>query len=212
MKSGAARSYELPTFDAKIIRPSFSRTKFSLTVPPKRPNYILITILLALATYIFIIFYFAFPLQNWQSVEERDKDVRVLYNLVNIQNQTINTLINKVKEIPYFSNLYAQTKEAIPIPSASLSSSLASRKTSLEQECEKRYGYQLVSEWESTEEEWCAPLKSNLREKQASLKCYPYQQKHRLEQGKGKDSFCVAENFVVDFSAVRFFSQYAIFM
>ena len=73
--------------------------------------------------------------------------------------------------------------------------------TSMERDCEQRYGMQLITKWKNNEEIWC----SNKDPKDLSeLTCYPLHQTHKKLDGRGSDLFCVATNFVIDFSKVFF--------
>jgi hypothetical protein len=74
------------------------------------------------------------------------------------------------------------------------------------EECEAKYGYQLVTEWKKAKQVWCAPdssSSSSSSESPSSLTCYPYHQQHKKLDGRGADMFCVAENMFVDFSKVE---------
>uniref|UniRef100_A0A7S0SZ26 EGF domain-specific O-linked N-acetylglucosamine transferase n=1 Tax=Chromulina nebulosa TaxID=96789 RepID=A0A7S0SZ26_9STRA len=68
-----------------------------------------------------------------------------------------------------------------------------------ESDCESRYGISLAEKWRNNEELWC---KSNAIEINSQLNCYPYHQKHKQLDGRGPDMFCIANNFVIDFSKV----------
>lgn len=168
----------------------------------KRHNVVLSMVIGALGLYCFMVLYFGFPsLIHREAVTSKgNSDVRVLYSLVHVQNQTIHTLIDKIQSIPYGLNLYKHTVSDANIAEAS-HENRKSYLTKSELECESRYGLHIAHEWRATEEDWCKPNLQN--SKPATLKCYPFQQKHRAEQGKGKDTFCVAENFVLDFSLVN---------
>ena len=63
-------------------------------------------------------------------------------------------------------------------------------------ECEAKYGYQLVEEWRKSEETWCEGSDS-------SIKCYPYHQRHKKLDGRGPDMFCVGINVMLDFSKIE---------
>lgn len=62
--------------------------------------------------------------------------------------------------------------------------------------CEAKYGYHLVSAWRKSKQTWCDGSTS-------SIKCYPYQQRHKKLDSRGPDMFCVGENVYVDFSKVE---------
>ena len=89
----------------------------------------------------------------------------------------------------------------------------------------------LIDEWRKTEQVWCTsssptttsssshistpPTKTLYQlnkevaqevEKEegmkTELKCYPYHQHHKRLDGGGPDVFCIATNFIIDFSKV----------
>lgn len=165
---------------------------------------ILVLILVSFSVYLFMIFYVAFPFKFTHFIDNHEHDVRMLYNLVDIQNKTINSLMRRMKSLPHLLNLYEAKKPNTDVITTILrqQTRFNNHMTSTEQECESRYGLQLVNQWRNSEELWCS-TKDKRPGKSSSLKCYPFQQKHRAEVGKGKDMFCVAENFIIDFSLVR---------
>jgi hypothetical protein len=72
----------------------------------------------------------------------------------------------------------------------------------MEKDCEERFGLTLVSKWRENRQVWCED-KSHYKDKFSSeLVCYRYHQHHKKREGQGLDMFCVATNFVVDFSKV----------
>lgn len=73
--------------------------------------------------------------------------------------------------------------------------------TQLEDQCEQRYGMELVDTWGKNEEIWCASDAQN-SELKSELKCYPYHQAHKKLDGRGPDLVCEATNFVMDFDKV----------
>jgi hypothetical protein len=70
-----------------------------------------------------------------------------------------------------------------------------------EDECEAKYGVELVNIWKKNEEMWCA-LPQGAAVVESELKCYPYHQAHKKLDGRAPDLFCEATNFVIDFSKV----------
>lgn len=75
--------------------------------------------------------------------------------------------------------------------------------TKFENECEARYGLELVDSWRKNEEVWCeAPAGEGDSTMKSELKCYPYHQAHKKLDGRQADLFCEATNFVIDFSKV----------
>lgn len=166
----------------------------------KRQNFAVLILLAVFLVYFGIIFYFAFPFKSIIGSDVQKQDVRILHSLVSIQKSTIDTLMQKVISISTIKSLYEFKNVPDEKKQKQQESSPIRLTTAREQDCESRYGSPIVSEWQSTEEIWCDSLKTDLIK--SSLKCYPFQQKHRKEQGKGQDVFCVAENFVIDFSLV----------
>lgn len=185
-----------------VSRPVRPPSQSSFPSPPKRISIVLVIIFSAFAFYLGVLFYFAFPFKFSHTIDRDLHDVRILYNLVDVQNKTINTLVSRVKTLPYLQSFYDSKKSATPELAALHQAKRYDSLTKRERECEMRYGLSLADEWRGTEETWCQS-ETNIPGKVSSLKCYPYQQQHRAEQGKGKDVFCVAENFVIDFSLVR---------
>lgn len=168
--------------------------------PPKRFNVVFFLVAGMFSVYCLMILAFAWPFLKSSSLVAGEKDVRILYNLIDMQNRTIHSMVQKVKSFPYLLNFYESRKNDDSKQPTRVEINRLAHLTETERECESRYGLQLADDWRRTEEVWCQPKEES--PKAASLKCYPYQQKHRLDRGKGKDMFCVAENFVIDFSMV----------
>lgn len=167
---------------------------------PKRFNVVFFLVVGMFSIYCLMILAFAWPFLKRSTLVTGDKDVRILYNLIDMQNRTIHSMVQKVKSFPYLLNFYETRKNDDIVLNTRVEINRLAHLTETERECESRYGLQLADEWRRSEEVWCQPKEES--PKAASLKCYPYQQKHRLDRGKGKDMFCVAENFVIDFSLV----------
>eukprot|EP01032_Pedospumella_encystans_P018298 gene18298-20835_t len=73
--------------------------------------------------------------------------------------------------------------------------------TQLEDQCEQRYGMELVNIWGKNEEIWCASDAQD-GEQKSELKCYPYHQAHKKLDGRGPDLVCEATNFIIDFDKI----------
>lgn len=193
-----------------VSRPVRPPSQSGSSYQPKKISIVLILIFSVFAFYLGALFYFAFPFKFSHTIDRDLHDVRILYNLVDVQNKTINTLMTRVKSMPYLQSFYDKKKSSssdlttMALHQAKRHDSMTKR----ERDCEMRYGLSLADEWRGTEETWCQS-ETNMPGKVSSLKCYPYQQQHRAEQGKGKDVFCVAENFVIDFSLVRLWVFFA---
>jgi hypothetical protein len=78
--------------------------------------------------------------------------------------------------------------------------------TLFESECDARYGLHLIDDWRKQRELWCAADGTTDTAAAApgvgpsELECFPYHQQHKKLDGRGPDVFCVATNFVIDFS------------
>ena len=79
--------------------------------------------------------------------------------------------------------------------------------TQLEDQCEQRYGMELVDTWGKNEEIWCASDAQD-GEQKSELKCYPYHQAHKKLDGRGPDLVCEATNFIIDFNEVKKHTYY----
>jgi hypothetical protein len=144
------------------------------------------------------------------NVNENEK----LLDLIKLQNETINLLLQKqskeqsvllkanVNEVNKNNNRqYKLNME--PISTISKIANNDELQTSLQEDCENRYGLKLANEWKKTAETWCEP--SEIAESlKSELTCYPYHQQHKKLDGRGPDMFCVATNFIIDFSKVFF--------
>ena len=76
--------------------------------------------------------------------------------------------------------------------------------TNEQTECEARYGLQLIESWANSKQTWCSGNTTiDGVESLSELTCYPYHQKHKQTDGRGKDLFCEATNIFIDFSKVR---------
>lgn len=84
-------------------------------------------------------------------------------------------------------------------------------RTSLDRECEARFGLGLVDRWRAAEEEWCSSAKNQSKIKSqphedSFIKCYPYAQVHKKKHTAGRrsaiDLFCEAKNILIDFTKV----------
>lgn len=193
-----------PRFN-RSIRARISTPANSFPPTQRKASLVLCFFLAMFAVYCCIILYFVFPFHTVDPASiavssQNDNEMRVLYNLVDMQNRTIYSLTERVKSVPFLSKFYQsrlQQKEVITTVPKLRDNPYV---TAAEKECNSRYGLQIVNEWRNSEEEWCRPMANSPNP--MKLKCYPFLQKHRAEQGKGKDTFCVAENVVLDFSLV----------
>jgi hypothetical protein len=159
----------------------------------RKIGYLSLGICAAVIIYIFCFLRFIFSSNSTAS----KRDLNLLKDLIALQNQTIDRLRQKVKKLPSFLRFYDSKDIEKPLFYEKQKQNLQSN---AEKSCEAQYGFQLVEEWHKTEETWCQ--ETDKYPKSSSLKCYPYHQLHKQQQGKPKDMFCVAENFVIDFSQV----------
>lgn len=122
-----------------------------------------------------------------------------LSTIISLQNDTIEILesviARNVSSI-YEESILANTEERTALGDSSNSHFLTAKGAAnqIESTCESQYGIDLIKGWQDAEELWCSSPTS-------SLKCYPFRQIHK-RQSRIVDNFCVAENFVVDFSKV----------
>jgi hypothetical protein len=75
--------------------------------------------------------------------------------------------------------------------------------TDTEKECEQRYGLSLAENWAKNRQIWCEDPNKSSKEDASELICYPYHQVHKKKDGRGPDLFCIAKNFVIDFSKIH---------
>lgn len=118
-----------------------------------------------------------------------------LLNIIKLQNHTIHALESLLRESKT-GNLVESSKYRIED-----SSFYSPPFTNAQIDCENRYGMSLLKQWKESREVWCESSASDSLK--SSLVCYPYHQQHKIADGRGKDMFCVANNFVIgllDFS------------
>lgn len=72
----------------------------------------------------------------------------------------------------------------------------------MENDCEERFGLSLVGKWQENRQVWCQDDSASKDSRPSELVCYRYHQHHKKREGQGPDMFCVATNFVIDFSKV----------
>jgi hypothetical protein len=156
-----------------------------------------------------------------------DSNIYALTQLINAQNETIHALERhlkaKHKDLTVVSEEYTKLVEVseligkLSVPRLEKSDEKSNvtpircdsetkvapnaHLTSMEKECESKYGMDLVKSWRRNREVWCTDDHS-ADGVQAELICYPYHQVHKQLDGRGPDLFCEATNFVIDFSKV----------
>ena len=119
-----------------------------------------------------------------------------LLNLISLQNETITALRHELSALQTQHKLSVTSKH-LPIKHEEIQQQPQRISFSdMENECENRYGLNLIDLWSRNEQIWCSDGKGS------ELKCYPYHQKHKKLDGRGPDMFCEATNFVMDFSKV----------
>jgi hypothetical protein len=82
-------------------------------------------------------------------------------------------------------------------------------RTSMDENCEARFGLGLADKWRATKEEWCTPPKEIASVSEgggatSSIHCYPYTQthKHGGSRRSSTDLFCEGRNILIDFTKV----------
>lgn len=73
--------------------------------------------------------------------------------------------------------------------------------SSMEEDCDNRYGIGLLNNWKATKQEWCSSKTSTSGIK-SSLNCYPHQQLHKKRDGRGPDLICEGTNLLLDFTKI----------
>jgi hypothetical protein len=143
-------------------------------------------------------------------ISGKDKELKKLTADV----QALQTSLSlKTAEISRLSDLSSsQAKKidsaACPISSASSENNspaaaltFPAPMSSMERECDMRYGNGLLQSWAASREVWCEAGYSSPTP--ADVVCYPYHQQHKKLDGRPADIFCEARNLFVDFSKVR---------
>ena len=97
--------------------------------------------------------------------------------------------------------LSSTSSESAPHTSPSKTLAFPAPMSSMEKECDMRYGNGLLQSWAAAREVWCeAGFSSPIP---ADIVCYPYHQHHKKLDGRPPDIFCEARNLFVDFSKVH---------
>lgn len=139
--------------------------------------------------------------------DEAESNLLRLIELVKLQNETINVLqqrIGTATVTPVKADVDSLSSNPlsgsyIVAPPNSINIVYKPNTLTLdEQDCEARYGLPLVDKWRQSRQTWCSNPST-----QSKLECYPYHQVHKKLNGQGMDMFCVAYDFLVDFSKVR---------
>lgn len=138
---------------------------------------------------------------NYRSAASQESFDRLI-ELVKIQNETINTLEQKLMSPDSGGSPFTPVVQVREITKTVVQKSEFPTLISKDrQACEARYGMDLASIWKKNEEIWCEDTSNS--ELRSQLKCYPYHQAHKKLDGRTADLICEAYNFVVDFSKVR---------
>jgi hypothetical protein len=93
---------------AQILqRPHLSQTSLAPAAQPPPKSKTLLNVIIGIITlYCLMIFYFALPMFGFTKVARSEQDVKMLYNLIEIQNKTIHTMMRNVKSFPFLLNFY----------------------------------------------------------------------------------------------------------
>lgn len=135
-----------------------------------------------------------------EASQSQSENLSLLLNLVRQQNNTLDTLRNRFLKHQHDEE-DASGSSVSGLSRNPLHCKLMSRS---EKECEARYGIALADLWRDSEQIWCEELPESKVRHPSSLKCYPYMQEHcKVLDFNKEDIFCVAENFVMDFSKVN---------
>lgn len=116
-----------------------------------------------------------------------ENEQRLLLTLSRMQLNTISALRER----------YDASQQRLSLESNSLSSYNRPLATNIENECDLQYGVNLAINWRDSAQNWCSESATGSSHHNSKLTCFPYQQSRRSQV----DTFCVAENFVVDFFA-----------
>lgn len=127
--------------------------------------------------------------------DESSSQISKLLQVIHEKDMQISTLQSTVTQHKEREQQYASQEVSHSSSHSPSSNTYSTPMTSLEQDCDARYGYHLIDAWRSSRQIWCTSPAS-------SLVCYPYHQEHKKLDGRGPDMFCEATNFIIDFSKV----------
>jgi hypothetical protein len=148
-------------------------------------------------------------------LNHKDKEIESLYKIVENNRKDLIIFENKLADIstpsisekiiipcnitqkPITNNKFSTIKSSVDI--------LNIESSNIENECEKRYGLQLIDLWRDTGSIWCKDEinnELNIDGISSELKCYQYHQEHKKIDGRGPDIFCEATNFIMDFNKI----------
>lgn len=149
-------------------------------------------------------------------LNQKDKEIESLYKIVENNRKDLIIFENKIADISSSLSI----SEKIVMPCNITQNPIINKKnfdrkisadilniqsSSIENECEKRYGLQLIDLWRDTGSIWCKDAinnELNIDGISSELKCYQYHQEHKKLDGRGPDIFCEATNFIMDFSKI----------
>lgn len=129
-------------------------------------------------------------------------------------NSILTASLNRVMQLQETASVSTAAKCDCPRATISSPSSSSSaehewrynfvKMTKDEKDCDMRYGMGLVESWRNSAEVWCETDEDTAKTAgyNSELVCYPYHQRHKQLDGRGPDMFCVAKNFVIDFSKI----------
>ena len=123
------------------------------------------------------------------------------------QEESIRKLKNQLTELSQreHSTVDTPTNNLLPNSCCDSSPFTALKGSSLQQDCDSRYGMKLIELWKRNKQVWCEDSDSSATnmDKRSRLVCYPYHQEHKKLDGRGPDIFCEATNFFIDFAKVH---------
>jgi hypothetical protein len=165
-----------------------------------------LSLLLVSMLYFIVVFFCHYYHGNSSLHKVQGSQCEQLLNIIALQNDTVEILESVIKR--NISSIHTspvnnfELFKTLPTDQHGSSSNKLflpsdGQPNDIESTCETRYGFNLPTNWRNAEELWCSSPSS-------SLKCYPFRQPHK-EESNVYDNFCVAENFIVDFSKVLIF-------
>lgn len=181
-------------------------------------NQVLVVLVILLTiSLLFVTFHDSSLTNNGAGRNQRHPDHHGMLQLINLQNETIalmeqqlmryvNSGVSRVESEVYQAfhpkNVAQLTLTNIEASSSILEDYRVIETSDMEKSCEDRYGLSLVGKWRENKQVWCSEPTSTQNEYPSELSCYRYHQAHKKLDGRGPDLFCVAKNFVIDFSKV----------
>ena len=131
--------------------------------------------------------------QLYNKIKKQDNEIIKLQQELHFVNNEMELLKNK--QLVTTNNMMIRTIE-VPVESSEDNNFLKVQQSAMDEYCETRFGLELINKWRNSKEIWCENEPDSKIE--TSLECYPYKQQHKSD----KDMFCIATNFIIDFSKI----------